>query len=81
MAANNYEICCALASAYIAKPDKKHHGMMTNDRREIDEREIMALIDFYLNREVDEGHCGIQFPSRRRDGKIIQMKFVDAPKD
>lgn len=76
MAAKDYRICPAIFSAYIAKVSKRSPNMMTDDRREITEDEILALIDWYLDKESDDGEHGISFNSVNRDGMRIEMKFI-----
>lgn len=74
--AEDYQICCALFDAYIAKVNKKNSNMMTDDRRKITENEILMLIDWYLDSKADDGEHGISFSSHARKGMRIQMKFV-----
>ena len=76
MSAKDYKICPALFNAYIAKVSKKDPCLMTNDRREITEEEILCLIDWYLDRKTDEGEWGLCFESNEREGMIVEMKFV-----
>lgn len=75
MSANDYHICPALSSAYIAKISKRNKNLMTADRREITENEILMLIDWYLNKMADDGEGGISFDSHTRDGMRIHMRF------
>lgn len=77
MAAKDYQICPALFNAYIAKVSKKNPGQMTNDRRVITENEILMLIDWYLDNEPDDKHNTLYFQSHAREGKCVQLKFVD----
>ena len=63
MAAKDYQICPALFNAYIAKVSKRNPNKMTDDRRVIEEEEILALIDWYLDKESDVGEHGISFNS------------------
>ena len=74
--AKDYQICCALFHAYIAKVSKKKPNLMTDDRREISEQEILTLIDWYLDQKAEEGEHGIEFESDAREGMKIQMVFV-----
>ena len=76
MAAKDYHICPALFHAYITKVSKRNNNLMTNDRREITESEILTLIDWYLDQKAEEGEHGIQFESEAREGMKIQMNFV-----
>lgn len=75
MAAKDYKICPALFNAYIAKVSKKDPNLMTDDRREITENEILMLIDWYLNKEAEEGEHGFSFDSHARKGYKIILKF------
>ena len=80
MSANDYHICPALSSAYIAKISKRSKNLMTEDRREITENEILMLIDWYLDKMSDEGEGGISFESFTRKGMRINMQFKKADK-
>lgn len=77
MAAKDYRICPALFNAYIARVSKRDPNLMTDDRREITEIEIMALIDWYLDKELGEKNNVLSYASAIREGKRVQMKFVD----
>ena len=81
MSAQDYHICPALASAYIAKIDKRNKNLMTADRREITDNEILMLIDWYLNKIADSGESGISFDSHTRDGMRIHMRFKHKKED
>ena len=81
MAAKGYKICCALFNAYIGKTSKRNPNMMLNDRKKITEGEIMMLIDWYLDKEIDEDNKhAIRFDSLTRKGMKIEMRFVPAPR-
>ena len=81
MAAKDYRVCCALFNAYIAKVSKRNPNMMLNDRREITEGEIMMLIDWYLDKEIDEDNKqAIRFDSLTREGMKVEMRFVPVQK-
>ena len=81
MAAKDYQICPALFNAYIAKVSKKNpNKMMTDDRRIITEDEILMLIDWYLDNELEENQT-LSFESHRREGKRILLRFVDENKE
>lgn len=77
MAAKDYRICPALFNAYIAKASKRNPNLMTDDRRAITEIEIMALIDWYLDKELGEKNNVLSYASAIRKGKRVQLKFVD----
>ena len=77
MPAKDYQICCALFNAYIGKPSKRDPNRMLNDRKEITEGEILMLIDWYLNKEIDENNKQVlRFDSLLRDGMKIEIRFV-----
>lgn len=48
MSAKDYKICPALFNAYIAKVSKRNPNIMLEDRRAIEDHEILALIEWYL---------------------------------
>lgn len=75
MSAKDYRICPALFKAYIAKVSKRTPNLMTNDRREITEGEILSLIDWYLDNKIEDGKI-LYFESQAREGMTVQMKFV-----
>lgn len=77
MAAKDYRICPALFNAYIAKVSKRNPNLMTDDRREITEIEVMSLIDWYLDNELGEKNNVLSYASAIRKGKRVQLKFVD----
>lgn len=77
MAAKDYQICTGLFNAYIAKVSKKCPNMMTDDRRVITEGEILMLIDWYLDNELDEEYNTLSFESQEREGKRVQLKYID----
>jgi hypothetical protein len=76
MSAKDYEICPAFTSVYFAKVSKRNKYIMTSDRREITEEEILMLIDWYLNKTADMGEHGIAFDSCSRPGMRIIMKYT-----
>lgn len=91
MAARDYKILCGHTSAYIAKPAKivgcKHPKFMSGDRREISEEEILALIDWYINSEIDCAEDAIVLKSEERPGYSLVLKlepeeeFSEDPED
>lgn len=54
MSAKDYQICPALFKAYIAKVNKKNPNLMTEDRREITDLEIVNLIEWRFRRFCEE---------------------------
>lgn len=75
MSAKDYQICPALFKAYLAKVSKKNPCLMTNDRREITEEEILTLIDWYLDKELREDYKDLSFDSSQRDGFRVVLKY------
>ena len=81
MAAKDYKICCALFNAYIAKVSKRNPYMMLSDRKELTEGEILVLIDWYLDKEIDEDNKqALHFDSLTREGMRVEMRFVPSPR-
>ena len=64
-------------NAYIAKVSKRNPKLMTDDRRPIEEEEIMILIDWYLDKELGEKNNVLSYASAIREGKRVQLKFID----
>ena len=76
MAAKDYKICCALWNAYIAKVSKRDPDVMLEDRRVIPDREIMTLIDWFLNSKLKEGDDTIAFDSGCRDNCKVEISYI-----
>lgn len=79
MAAKDYEIVCGLASAYFAKKKKTKSNTMSEDRRPIEDWEIMMLIDYALDRTYyKEGkkECGFTFESLIHKGYKIEVSLI-----
>lgn len=76
MAAKDYEICCAIFNAYIAKPSKREQGVMTNDRREITNGEILMLLDWFSDKNMTGSK--LCFHSQFRKGKVVEIRYIDA---
>lgn len=58
MGAKDYKICMGWQSAYIAKTSKRDPDLMLEDRKEITENEILALIHWWAIRKKEEtGKC------------------------
>lgn len=75
MAAKDYKICCAMFNAYIAKTSKKNPNLMLEDRREIDEGEIMQLIDWWLHQKLNGKDTNIQTITANGE-PIIELKLL-----
>lgn len=78
MAARDYKICPALFNAYIAKVSKRDPNLMTNDRREITENEILMLIDWWLDsktKDEPKDGDGQYFLSHTQEGWFIEVTW------
>jgi len=75
MAAKDYEICCAMDKVFIGKQSKRHPDMMTGDRRELTDSEILMLIDWFCNKTSDEGEKGFKFDSHAREGMELVFQY------
>ena len=80
MAAKDYKICPAMFNAYIAKVSKCNPNRMTDDRRPIEEGEIMMLIDWYLDNGLGEKYKSISFESHAREGKKVELRYIEKNK-
>lgn len=60
MAAKDYFICPGFSNLYISKLSKKHPNTMTDDRKVIEENDILGIIEWYIrywcvkNKKVSE---------------------------
>ena len=86
MAAKDYEIrVSGLTSIpYLVKTDKRYSAVMSKDKREITESEILMLIDCYMNnKSKDEEYKDgiICFKSHIQEGKIIEIQIKDKSQD
>ena len=54
MSAKDYQICPSLFKAFIAKVSNRNPNLMTDDRREITDAEIMNLIEWRFRRFCEE---------------------------
>lgn len=75
MSAKDYRICPALFNAYIAKTSKKNKNLMTDDRREISEEEILSLIDWWLYNKCGDDGKGMMFESGLRSDCNVVLRF------
>lgn len=55
MAAIDYKVCPGMADAYFAKVSKKNPNQMLSDRRKIEDKEILMLIDWYFKTHYPNG--------------------------
>ena len=76
MAAKDYKICTGIFNAYIAKVSKREPNLMTDDRREIEQDEILMLIDWYLDNQLGDKYHELTFDSKYRDGMSVKITYV-----
>ena len=72
MSAKDYQICPALFKAYIAKISKRNPNLMTNDRREITDAEIVNLIEWRFRRFCEENKTTTMYIDKN-DETIIEL--------
>lgn len=75
--AEEYRICCALFSAYIAKVSKRNHNIMLDDRREITNSEILTLINWKLQNWVLKNKDSKGFIFEDNNGKKIEVHYLN----
>lgn len=76
MAAKDYKICPSFFNCYIAKVSKKDPNLMLEDRRVIEEDEIMMIIDWWIRNKVEDKEDKTQIITA--NGKpIIEIKLLD----
>lgn len=71
MSAKDYQICPALFKAYIAKVSKKNPNLMTDDRREITDLEIVNLIEWRFRRFCEENKTTTMYINNNGNGEIV----------
>ena len=74
MSAKNYLICPACFNIYIAKVSKKNPHMMLNDRRPLEEHEILGIIEWYA-REYCTRHKTDEFHTTKNGKEIFSVKI------
>lgn len=75
MAAKDYQICEGLANAYIAKVSKRNPGIMTDDRRPLDDSEIMSLIVWWARKRLEGTDNNVTEISER--GKpVVEVRLL-----
>ncbi len=74
MSAKDYKICPACFNIYIAKVSKKDPRMMLNDRRPLEEHEILGIIEWYA-REYCIRHQTDEFHITKKGKEIFSVKI------
>ena len=80
MSAKDYKICPALWNIYIAKVSKRDPTLMLEDRRPIEEYEILGIIEWYarnycIEHKTDEIHItkkGKEICSIKISGELLE---------
>jgi hypothetical protein len=76
MAAKDYKICPGLMNCYIAKVSKTNPNKMLEDRRPLEEHEIMMIIDWWIRNKVEDSENNTQVITA--GGKpIIEVTLLD----
>lgn len=75
MAAKDYQICLGLGNAYIAKANKRNPNVMLDDRKVIEEHEILGLIDWWLHKKLDGKETDTQIITVGGE-PIIELKLL-----
>lgn len=76
MAAKDYKICPAMLNCYIAKVSKKDPNLMLEDRRIIEDDEIMMIIDWWIRNKVEDKEDKTQIITANGN-PIIEVKLLD----
>ena len=78
MAAKDYVFQAGWMNVYLAKKTKSK-TTMSQDRRVVDDNEILALFEFYL-RKWSEDNKGKTLVITNQDGtKVFEAKLLDVP--
>ena len=80
MSAKDYKICQACFDIYIAKVSKKNPRIMLEDRRPLQEHEIIAIIEWYARNyciehktsEIGITKNGKEFLSIKISGELLE---------
>lgn len=80
MAATDYVIVTGWQNAYLAKrkkPSKKGPQIMSQDRRVIEDSEIIGLFEFYLRNYCEDHKTDTVVISDEKGKKIFEAKLLD----
>lgn len=78
MSAKDYQICPALFKSYIARVSKRNPNLMTDDRHEITDAEIVNLIEWRFRRFCEENkkNNDVHKQQRRNNHRTQCQGFV-----
>ena len=75
MAAKDYEFVTGLVTPYLAKKTKGH--VMSQDRRPIENYEILGLFEFYLRKWCEESKKDTMIITDGKGKKLFEAKLLD----
>lgn len=74
MSAKDYKICPGWANIYIAKVSKRNPEFMLNDRRPIEEHEILGIIEWFArNYCIEHKTDEIQITKKKKEIYTIKI--------
>lgn len=81
MAAKDYEIVTGWMNAYLAKKKKTKNGIMSQDRRIIEDNEIIGLFEFYLRNWCKEHEKDTVVITNASGKKLFEATLIDKEKE
>ena len=75
MAAKDYIFVTGMITPYLAKKTKGH--VMSQDRRPIEDSEILGLFEFYLRKWYEEEKKDIVTVCDGKGKKVLEAKLLD----
>lgn len=75
MAAKDYVFVTGMVTPYLAKKTKGH--VMSQDRRPIEDNEILGLFEFYLRKWCEESKKDTVIVSDGKGKKLFEAKLLD----
>lgn len=81
MAAKDYEIVTGWMNAYLTKKKKTKNGVMSQDRRVIEDNEIIGLFEFYLRNWCEKNEKDTVVITGGDGKKIFEATLLDKKDD
>ena len=78
MAAKDYVFVTGMVTPYLAKKTKGH--VMSQDRRPVEDNEILGLFEFYLRKYCEEHNTRTVTISNADGKKIFSAQLIDIEK-
>lgn len=75
MAAKDYVFVTGMVTPYLAKKTKGK--VMSQDRRPVEDNEILGLFEFYLRKWCDENKNNTVIISDGKGKKLFEAKLID----